>query len=394
MATLYLDLLEAGEQVLELARYVEELHAKSEEKKITNLVEECKKLFTDKKSSLIRRLLQEHEIVWQKGDDKEILGFFSVIATLLVRLGKDTVSQLEDELFTAASGAKLMVRLSVLSNLYNIYTDSEWRYKIFEIILQSMPSLEEFDSSVNDVLESIDERLKEWNAPVARKRRIYRLALTLAQQLVLKTESATEIYRRTCVKYLSTFEGLTNEEIANSKDDIKQVVVTAIKGFTQFDGIFNSAAVKFLETADKDSQTLQTLLQIFALEKYDAFVDFHKANGSFLESQGLVYDECLKKMRLLTLTTLASNHNSIHYDEISQALKLDPSEVEQWVIMGITENLLDAKIDQTAKTVNIYRVSQRIFSFNHWKSLKDRVSQWRKNVNYLLDTIHKSKEKQ
>jgi translation initiation factor 3 subunit M len=62
-------------------------------------------------------------------------------------------------------------------------------------------------------------------------------------------------------------------------------------------------------------------------------------------------DECVRKMRLLSLCTLASSKAEMKYSEIAACMQISEAEVEAWVIKAITAKLLDAKMDQINKTV-------------------------------------------
>ena len=66
---------------------------------------------------------------------------------------------------------------------------------------------------------------------------------------------------------------------------------------------------------------------------------------------GLKKDECVRKMRLLSLCTLASSKAEMKYSEIAACMQIGEAEVEAWVIKAITAKLLDAKMDQINKTV-------------------------------------------
>jgi len=106
----------------------------------------------------------------------------------------------------------------------------------------------------------------------------------------------------------------------------------------------------------------------------------------------LDHNYCLKKIKLLTLVSLASANSSVPYAHIAQELKIDEDQVETWVITAITENLIDAKIDQRSKTVYITRALHRVFTTAQWKELKTKLTQWKKNVNILLQSLQNVKE--
>lgn len=62
-------------------------------------------------------------------------------------------------------------------------------------------------------------------------------------------------------------------------------------------------------------------------------------------------EESTRKLQLLTLCSLAVTNNTLSYSAIAKALQINESEVETWVINGIGENVLDAKLDQQKQMV-------------------------------------------
>lgn len=66
-----------------------------------------------------------------------------------------------------------------------------------------------------------------------------------------------------------------------------------------------------------------------------------------------MYEDCLRKIRLLSLATLAAQHKEIPYSLISTTLAVEEGEVETWIILAISANILDAKLDQLRRVAII-----------------------------------------
>ena len=66
------------------------------------------------------------------------------------------------------------------------------------------------------------------------------------------------------------------------------------------------------------------LLKIFLTQRLNAYTEFHSGNPAVLQSYGLVHDECVIKMRLITLLDLASHASSgqIPYSLIRDSLQV------------------------------------------------------------------------
>ncbi len=53
------------------------------------------------------------------------------------------------------------------------------------------------------------------------------------------------------------------------------------------------------------------------------------------------------------------------------------SEVEAWVVKGITSGLIDARMDQASQAIVVARSTERVFDAAAWKNLQQTLSQWR-----------------
>ena len=69
------------------------------------------------------------------------------------------------------------------------------------------------------------------------------------------------------------------------------------------------------------------------------------------------------------------------------SLQVPEAEVESWVVRAIARGLLDARMDQMARTVSVTRSLQRAFGSAQWSSLQAKLRAWRENVSSLLTTV-------
>ncbi|KAA0053298.1 eukaryotic translation initiation factor 3 subunit M-like isoform X2 [Cucumis melo var. makuwa] len=125
--------------------------------------------------------------------------------------------------------------------------------------------------------------------------------------------------------------------------------------------LLDMPAVGQLEKDAKYSLVYQ-LLKIFLTQRLDAYMEFQAANSSLLKSYGLVHEDCIAKMRLLSLVDLGSNESArIPYALIKGVtcvllvLQINDDEVELWVVKAITSKLIDCKMDQMNEVVIVSR---------------------------------------
>ncbi|CAM9257678.1 unnamed protein product, partial [Choristocarpus tenellus] len=157
--------------------------------------------------------------------------------------------------------------------------------------------------------------------------------------------------------------------------------------------LLGMAAVAQLEKDPKFAAVYQ-LLHIFSVEKLDAYMAFHKQHGVTLAENKIDHDSCVSSMRLLSLCSLATEHEEIPYQIVAETLQLEgDEEVEEWVLRCIQTGLMEAKMDQMQRVVVISRCTNRVFGPEQWKTLQKKLKAWSSNVNQLLTAITKSNER-
>jgi len=142
----------------------------------------------------------------------------------------------------------------------------------------------------------------------------------------------------------------------------------------------------FTHTDTKKLHGLLTIFQEGKLEDYNAFVKGNGGEAAVLNPYGLSADDCFRYMRILSLCSLAAEHEEIPYSIVAKTLEL-PSEddVESWVIAAVSSGLLVAKMDQLQQKVMVERAVVRKFDIEQWKALQSRLNLWKKNVGKILD---------
>jgi translation initiation factor 3 subunit M len=99
---------------------------------------------------------------------------------------------------------------------------------------------------------------------------------------------------------------------------------------------------------------------------------------------------CMKNMSLLSLVSLAGEHEEIPYSAIASTLNVKEDDVERWVISAVSSGLMEAKMDQLRKVVLVERCAVRQFGIKEWTALKGRLDKWKSNVKGVLDALEKS----
>lgn len=191
---------------------------------------------------------------------------------------------------------------------------------------------------------------------------------------------------------MSFFSSLSQSEVDDEvRAAAKQAAVGAICDpvtlFNEQRIIMSLPPVTALKSTDGE---IYQLLEIFQQGKLEDFQSFQNSNPSALSNNNISEEDAIRNMRLLSLCSLATEHEEIPYDAIAQTLQVEQSEVENWVISAVSSGLLSAKMDQLHHVVMVERCVVRRFGIEQWKILQERLNVWKKNVRTVLDGLKQS----
>lgn len=397
MAT-FVDIATEEAQLSELAVHLNKLQVSKDGGENESNAQSLKDLSELAKNSKVKEVLtnviDRLDLVLADANEKDVEGTLNVIFSLLRKLDAASVDDLAKKLvgkITSDPNDKSLLRIKILNNLYNTFdTDSITRYEVYVSIVQYA-----LDSKNSDVIvptfKKIDEWLKIWGANLEQTRKLYQLMLkTLEAPGTLKfADDSREVQAYgVLIKYLQTFDASNQDALATAKPDAIKAAVQAIKTpeIHQCDDLLDIPAVKQLENEPTHSKLFE-LLKLFAIDKLDSFTAFHEKNPEYLQSLGISHDDCVRKIRLLSLASLAVEQSEIPYSLIAQTLKINEDDVETWVILSIRTGLIEAKLDQLRSVVIINRATQRVFTIDQWKHLSSKLGAWKENVKSILSVI-------
>lgn len=279
-----------------------------------------------------------------------------------------------------------LLQLRVLAGIYNITEEfSKDRLNIFQTMIR-FASLTGNVRAIEAYLEQVEGWVKQWNLTVSETKDLYILIAD-----VLEKDGKAGKAQSFILNALSLYDNCEDVgELSTVRDIASRAAIGALRtpivSFTQQDNVTSMVAVKQLE-GDKKYGTLYKLLHIFALEKLDSYLAFYKTYQSYLEELGLDHDLCQTNMRLLSLCSLASEHSEIPYALIAETLQIDASQVEEWVVLAITEKLIDGRMDQPRSVVSVNRCTHRVFGQDQWNNMANQLNAYADNLNVLLQNI-------
>jgi len=391
MAT-FIDNLTESESAIELARFVNKIYAKTKGKPEgdESFFEECSKLNeSNKHFDLLLKIVEELNTIIIESD-KEAESLIFIVLSLGSKIEKESFSKIITKLVQQISSNvddKSLLRFKLLNAIYNALPSSSERYNVFMDLLRYGIASKNTDIIVNQVSETdLDTRISEWNLNINQRREL----LQFMRNIILSNKSSNSL--RWSLKYLSTFGSDVTAITENELEDVSKIVIEAIRlnSVFQYDRLYSMPVIKRLESSKH--KPLYQLLKIFVEENLESYQNFATQNSALLNSLGLNHDENLKKMRLLTLASLAVENHELPYSVISKSLQIPDSEVEIWIISAISEDIIVAKMDQLRRVVIILRSLQRNFSKAQWTQIKDGLSSWKEQIHLLLNSLQETKK--
>ncbi|KAI8541743.1 hypothetical protein RHMOL_Rhmol08G0085900 [Rhododendron molle] len=338
-------------------------------------------------------MLTSADVIFSKVSDKDLECIFTVICNLVRKpesLDESLeMAQLISTKITQQPNEKPTLRLKIMFNLYNLLENPYSRFFVYMKALDlALAANGKITEHIIPSCKKMDNLLGEWNIGIQDQRKLF---LTVSNILKESKSSGKDSFKF-LTKYLATFSGEDAHTIGEAKEEAVRSIVEFVKASDMFQcDLLDMPAVAQLEKDAKYALVYQ-LLKIFLTQRLDAYLDFHGANSTLLKSYGLVHEDCIAKMRLMSLVDLASvETGQISYALIKDTLRINDDEVEMWVVKAITAKLIDCKMDQMNQVVIVSRCTERVFGKRQWQSLQTKLATWRGNIANVITTIQANK---
>ena len=279
------------------------------------------------------------------------------------------------------------IALGILSTLFNtIQPDDDTRYHVLLAIIEVIKSSGNYET-LQPQLKSLDSWIAEWELEPQESRKLY-LAISNAASAANEPEDS----------YNYLLKALRTTQDDSSSSEARDLSLQALKAALQNERHFDFqdlTALDSIQSLRKSDQVWSELLELFSAENYDDLQDFKEANSSFLSDNGLEEDVLDRKMRLLTLASLAaqaSQSRTLAYSTIAKALNIPSGDVEMWVVDSIRSGLVEGKLSQQKQEFLIHRSTYRVFGENQWREVASRLESWRSSLVNVLAVIRGQKE--
>ncbi|XP_062225062.1 uncharacterized protein LOC133923809 [Phragmites australis] len=325
--------------------------------------------------------------------DKDLECILSVICSLVTKAGSEDealqIAELICAKLTQQPDDKPALRLKVLFSLYNLLPSPYGKAFVYKKALE-LATAGKAAEFIIPSFKNIDSFVSDWGIGNLEQRELF-----LAVTKILKDQKGmSKEFFNFLNKYLATFKGSDDDSdtIGDAKEEAVAAIIEFVKSPTLFQcDLLNMPAIAQLEK-DEKYQLVYELLKIFLTQRLDSYLEFQTANATLLKDYGLVHEECITKMRLMSLLDLSSRcSGDIPYSAITDVLRINDDEVEYWIVKAITYKILDCKVDQLNQTVVVSRHTERIFGMPQWQGLRTKLGVWRGNIASAISTIQASK---
>ncbi|KAF1815578.1 PCI-domain-containing protein [Eremomyces bilateralis CBS 781.70] len=278
--------------------------------------------------------------------------------------------------------------LAVLSTIFNVLSpDDDSRYHVLLALLSVIRSASAYDL-IKPQLKELDSWIASWELDEDDQRKLY-----LALSDVAKDSGETDA---SYTHFVSALRTIPADE--SNDEESRTLALKGLKAALTHPSHFDFQDLTELDCIQalrKSDPLYFELLEIFAGETLEEYNDFNEANDDFLESSGLDAEVLYRKLRLLTVASLAASAQqtrTLPYSVIAKALLIPQEDVEMWIIDVIRAGLVEGKLSQLNQTFLIHRSTYRVFGEKQWQEVASRLDMWRTSLVGVLEVVRQEKE--
>ncbi len=278
--------------------------------------------------------------------------------------------------------------LSTLTTIFNILPPtSDTRYHVFLAILRIIRASSSFDA-LKPQLKNLDTWLAAWEVDEEDQRKLFLQIADLATEA--GEDDNAYLYLLRALRTIPADEASSKE----AHDLATRALKAALIHPAHFD-FQDLTAADAIQALRKSEPEWYELLELFNAELLDDYNDFLESHDDFLESHDLPETILHRKMRLLTLASLAAGtqSRSLPYQHIARALQIPGEDVEMWVIDVIRAGLVEGKLSQLNQTFLIHRSTYRVFGEKQWTEVQGRLDTWRASLEGVLGVVRAERVK-
>jgi translation initiation factor 3 subunit M len=394
----------------ELAAYIDNLRKVDEDAGVR--AEVALLLKSNKKDEVLKRLVTISPVL-NAAPEKEFSAAYNLLIYLVVQspnvnMFLPKVCENLSRPITSSPANGHGLALSVLTTLFNLLRpDNEVRFNVFLAILRHVKASGLFEA-LRSQLSRVDTWIEQWDIDEEDQRKLFCQIADIADDageeewvpfipfpcqyiLIFGLRQSYQYILRA----LRTFDPKDPQEISST--EAQKLSLRALKcallSNTHYD-FHDLTSLPAIQALSDSHPTYAELLEVMSEKELEDYSDFRDEHEGFIEENGLDNSKLHRKMRLLTLASLAASTNSreLEYKRISKALQVPPEDVEMWVIDVIRAGLVEGKLSQQKQTFLIHRTTYRVFGEKQWREVATRLDTWKESLRGVLDVVRRERQ--
>ncbi|KAL8803210.1 MAG: hypothetical protein Q9182_003311 [Xanthomendoza sp. 2 TL-2023] len=376
----------------ELAHYLDEVKRKDGDANSTIQTDIAPLLEQNQKEDVLKRLVTGGAVL-NSAPEKEFIAAYNLLVHLVRQTANPNIflPRICQNLSSPITSSKINgpgLALSILTTIFNILPqDNDVRYHVFLAILRVIRASGSFEL-LRPQLKNLDSWILQWETDEEDQRALYLSIAEVAEEAGEEEQSYQYLIR--------ALRTIPSEEASN--EDARKLSIRALKSALSQPSHFDFQDLTSLDSIQalrKSDPVYFELLEIFHAQVLDDFNDFKDEHDGWTEEQSLDDSLLVRKMRLLTLASLAasSQSRSLPYQHITRALQIPSEDVEMWVIDVIRAGLVEGKLSQLNQTFLIHRSTYRVFGEKQWTEVQGRLDTWRASLEGVLGVVRAERMK-
>jgi len=328
----------------------------------------------------LHKIIGVCDICFQKGNESDIESVLNGIVSVVIISEPDSLDGLVLALCEKVAKAwepetkHGHIALKVLRLLFfSLSESSPMRYHVYYNMIEVAGKIGEMNNVFTNA-QNLKKTFANYPPSAEQLQKLYRLL----HHSLMNSQMSDDAYK-VMLEMLATY---TKENASQAREDAQRCIVASLAdpNIYLLDHLLPLKPVKFLE-----GNPIHDLLTIAVYDGLSEYMKFYQDHKEYLQKQGLDHTSLMKKMRILTLISIADKSPEVHFSQIEKELKLEPNQVELFIIDALKTKLMTARIDQSAKKLLINSVVKRALSRNHWIQIRDMLTTWRANIRDLKD---------
>lgn len=194
------------------------------------------------------------------------------------------------------------------------------------------------------------------------------------------------------LKALRTFDK-DEDTVPEAQTLALRALKMALSSSTHFD-FHDLTSLSPIQALSDSHPIYSELLEIFSEKELEDYNDFNDEHEDFVEDERLDSSTLHRKMRLLTMASLAASTSSreLEYKRIAKALQIPLEDVERWVIDVIRAGLVEGKLSQQKQVFLVHRTTYRVFGEKQWREVATRLDQWKESLVGVKEVISRERQ--